>query len=126
MNLFLAINNQLTDNQPQLANNLQTISKHLADDLISKQLTAINRNSQTDNRQPINREFFALEDLAGNKVRVNSLGRSAYGQPAEHVKRSRVKTARFTNFFDCGRVWTVSRTGFSSCGRVFLAPLAHV
>ena len=48
-----------------------------------------------------------------------------YGQPAEHVKKSRVKTARFTNFFDCGRVWTASRTGLSSCGRVFFAPLAH-
>ena len=48
------------------------------------------------------------------------------GQPAEHVKKSRVKTARFTNFFDCGRVWTASRTGLSSCGRVFCAPLAHV
>ena len=51
---------------------------------------------------------------------------TSFGQPAEHVKKSRVKTARFTNFFDCGRVWTASRTGLSSCGRVFFAPLAHV
>ena len=44
----------------------------------------------------------------------------------EHVKRSRVKTARFPNWFDCGHVWTASRMGLSSCGRVFFAPLAHV
>ena len=30
------------------------------------------------NRQPISRQFLALDDLAGNKVRVNSLGWSAW------------------------------------------------
>ena len=48
---------------------------------IKRQLTAINRqsadNEQPINRQPIKRNFFALEDLAGNKVPVNSLGWSA-------------------------------------------------
>ena len=53
-------------------------------------------------------------------------GRFVGGQPAERVKRSRVKTARFTNRFDFRRVWTTNRTGLSSCGRVFFAPLAHV
>ena len=65
MNLFLAINSSLTDH-------------FLATHAINRQLTENNRNLQKITEiTEINRQFEEINrDLAGNKVRVNSLERA--------------------------------------------------